>query len=474
MFIGLYNQLFIMSFVSGGLYLILKIINTATKRYFKASWHYYTYIVIYTFLLLPYHKLVSLFNFNPKIENILSLPSIASSANLPLNNRHDLVVMTDITVANASKIVSMIDINFFTYLLITGSMVFIIVILIQNIKIHRRIFGVCRLSDNLQFQDMLLKCKQKMGMSKNMSLYISPYASTPFLYGILRPRIVLPDIQFTAEELQHVFQHELTHWKRHDAWLKFLMLLINAIHWFNPLVYFARLDIDRFCELSCDESAVSSMNIEERRRYCELILGVLWNVTGHNVKLFSAFSDKRKQLERRMNMIMENKSSKSNKRVRILALSLTLALSLGGTMVAYAANSDGKEASIQLGSGEKVAVELYTDSELEQSENDLLDEAANAFDIDTKAWYVSNLEKIDTVLTENFNNDDYNSISQMIYEEYYNDEVDRQPNANILLSKELNAVMIISDDSNNNILCAKTMLDSMGVKDKSWDYQKEK
>lgn len=337
MLIVLYNQLFIMSIVSGLTYLILKILSPVTMKYFKASWYYYTYISIYLFLLLPYHKLVSFFSYNQKIKTVLSLPSLTSSTNLPLMDHHDLVEIADKT-ENASAI----DISFLPCIFLAGTLVFLIVILIQNFKIHNRIFGVCRLSDNLQYKNILLRCKQEMGISRNMSLYISSCISTPFLYGVLKPRIVLPNIQFTVEELQHVFQHELTHWKRHDACLKCVMLFINAIHWFNPLVYFVRHDIERFSELSCDESVVNSMNNEERRRYCELMLGVLWNVTGHNVKLFSAFSDKRKQLERRMNMIMENKSLKSKKWVRMFAVVMALTLTLGGAIIvsAYAAPDD--------------------------------------------------------------------------------------------------------------------------------------
>lgn len=57
-------------------------------------------------------------------------------------------------------------------------------------------------------------------------------------------------------------------------------------------------------------------------------------------------------------MILENKSLKSKKWVRALATTLTLALLLGGTVIAYAANTDGKEVTIQLGAGENVAVNL--------------------------------------------------------------------------------------------------------------------
>lgn len=324
-----------MSVIATGLYLILKAFSIVTMKYFKASWHYYTYTAVYMFLLLPYHKHVPLLDFNQKINTELALPALSSIVRLPSSSSVDFV-----TVVDKTEHVPAPSLDFLPYFLMAGTLAFIIIILIQNVKLYRRIFGVCKLTDKVQYQDILAKCKQEMKMSNCVLIYISPYASTPFLYGVFKPRIVLPDIEFTEEELRYIFRHELTHWKSRDAWLKCLMILINAIHWFNPLAYIARYDIDRFCELSCDESVVGEMNYDERKRYCELILGVLWNVTGHNVKLFSAFSDKRKQLEGRMSMIMKNEGLKRKTWVSMFSVVMAMALILAGAITAYAATGD--------------------------------------------------------------------------------------------------------------------------------------
>ncbi len=344
MLINLYNQLIIMSVVAGGLYLILKLFSGLTMKCFTPSWYYYTYIGIYMFLLLPYHKFLSLFHldFNQNAGNGLVLPTLPSTLELSSPGSNDLVA-----VADKTENVLTFNFDFLPYLLLAGTLAFIVVIMIQNIKLYRRIFSVCRLADEAQFQGILSRCKQKMGISKEVLVYTSPYASTPFLYGVLKPRIVLPDIEFTTEELQHVFYHELTHWKRHDPWLKFLMLLVNAVHWFNPLAYIARYDIDRFCELSCDESVVTSMNTEERRRYCELMLNVLWHATGHNAKLISAFSDKRKQIERRITFMLNCKKMKTSSKILSVVVAVII-MAFGATIVAFANDSSLVEGNPQL------------------------------------------------------------------------------------------------------------------------------
>lgn len=323
-----------MSVVVGGLYLVLRLLSVLTMKYFTAFWHYCTYTAIYLFLLLPYHKLIALFhlNFSQKAGNNFTFPTLPFAIAIATSDRNDFV-----SVEEKTGLELLLDFYFLFYLLIAGTIMFFLVILIQNYKLHCRIFDMCRLTDETQTLEILSKCKQKMRISQNMLVYISPHASTPFLYGILKPRIILPEAEFTMEELECIFYHELTHWKRHDAWLKCLMLLINAVHWYNPLAYIARRDIERHCELSCDESIALTMHHEERRQYCDLLLGVLEHVAMQHAKLYSAFSDKR-QLERRINAIMKIGGLKNKKSVRLLAGTLTLIFLLGGAVTAYAAS----------------------------------------------------------------------------------------------------------------------------------------
>jgi beta-lactamase regulating signal transducer with metallopeptidase domain len=247
---NLYNQLFIMSIAVSVLYLVLRLLNTVTMKCFSAVWHYYTYTLVYMFLLLPYHKLIKIFHqiFGLKSGINSVFPRLSFSIRIPASDFNDLVSV-DMETGMDILLNSLIF-----YLLVAGSAVFLLIVVIQNHMIYRRIFGMCSLADETQTLQVLSKCRQKMKVSQNVLIYTSPYATTPFLFGIFKPRIVLPEAEFTAGELKCIFCHELMHWKRHDAWLKCLMLLANAIHWYNPLAYMARNHIEHLCELSCDES----------------------------------------------------------------------------------------------------------------------------------------------------------------------------------------------------------------------------
>ena len=54
--------------------------------------------------------------------------------------------------------------------------------------------------------------------------------------GLLRPVIVLPP-EVPEADLPLILRHELCHIRRRDLWYKGVMLLANAVHWFNPLVW---------------------------------------------------------------------------------------------------------------------------------------------------------------------------------------------------------------------------------------------
>ena len=106
MLINLYNQLLVMSIVAGALYLILKFFSAATMKYFTASWHYYTYTAIYLFLLLPYHKLISLFHpiFSQKIGNDLDFPAPPSIMRIPISDSNEYAAEVDKTEVVSSLI----------------------------------------------------------------------------------------------------------------------------------------------------------------------------------------------------------------------------------------------------------------------------------------------------------------------------------------------------------------------------------
>ncbi len=94
---------------------------------------------------------------------------------------------------------------------------------------------------------------------------------TPFLLGVLRPRIYLPS-DLPQEALEPVLAHENAHLARLDHWWKPLAFLLLAVYWFHPLVWLAYGLFCRDLELACDERAIRDLDGAGRKAYSLALL----------------------------------------------------------------------------------------------------------------------------------------------------------------------------------------------------------
>ena len=88
----------------------------------------------------------------------------------------------------------------------------------------------------------------------------TPALMEPGLVGIWRPVILLPEgifQQLSGSEIDTILRHELCHHARRDNLMAAMHMLVEAIFWFHPLVWFigARLVEER--EAACDESVLA-------------------------------------------------------------------------------------------------------------------------------------------------------------------------------------------------------------------------
>ena len=105
-------------------------------------------------------------------------------------------------------------------------------------------------------------------------LLTSPAVATPLSVGLFARsvRVVLPERDYTPEELTLIFRHELVHIGREDAWNKFFLVFCTALCWFNPLMWVASKRSSEDLELSCDETVLLESDADTRQRYAALLL----------------------------------------------------------------------------------------------------------------------------------------------------------------------------------------------------------
>lgn len=96
----------------------------------------------------------------------------------------------------------------------------------------------------------------------------------PAVVGIVAPRLVTPAdfvARFTPEERRLVRAHERAHMDRLDPRCNALVLALQCLNWFNPLVHLAAQALRFDQELACDATVMTRLPTE-RRRYADTLL----------------------------------------------------------------------------------------------------------------------------------------------------------------------------------------------------------
>jgi beta-lactamase regulating signal transducer with metallopeptidase domain len=198
-----------------------------------------------------------------------------------------------------------------------------------SFSLHRRLSGLMPLTDPAALS-VWRECCDRMRIRRLPPVVESGAIATPALYGLFRPRLLLPE-GFTAEysraEWRFVFLHELAHLRRRDLPLNWLVTGLQLLHWFNPLLWiaFARWRTDR--EIACDDLALQTAGASHNRAYGRTMLRLLESVSVRYPRpcLVGILEGKR-QLHRRMNMIARPSSA----RRPVVAIGLLTILALVG------------------------------------------------------------------------------------------------------------------------------------------------
>ncbi|MCM1579593.1 MAG: M56 family metallopeptidase, partial [Ruminococcus sp.] len=191
-------------------------------------------------------------------------------------------------------------------------------------------------------------------------MYICDNIETPFVFGIIRPKIYVPR-NLSGEDLRCVMAHERTHIKRGDHIVKLLCIPITAVHWFNPLVWIGcRLMTDDM-ELSCDERALAELGNEEKKAYANALLNM--SVKQNRLFLGGALSFGESGIKGRIKGIL---GAKSPKKAAVIGAAAVIAVS--GVCLLTNAKGGGV---INLGSYENIRLvsaegaEWYSSAEIE-------------------------------------------------------------------------------------------------------------
>ena len=179
-----------------------------------------------------------------------STPTINSGISAINNAVNPIISQSNTPMAGASVNLLQITIGIYEYIWIFGMIALALYTAISYWRLHRKVDTAVRYKDNI-FQ------------SENVS--------SPFVFGIIKPRIYLP-FKMNGQDLEHVVAHEHAHIRRKDHWWKPFGFLLLTIHWFNPLMWMAYVLLCRDIELACDEKVIKELCNEQRGDYTQALV----------------------------------------------------------------------------------------------------------------------------------------------------------------------------------------------------------
>lgn len=134
-----------------------------------------------------------------------------------------------------------------------------------------------RVANDPHLQSLLRSLCSRAGVTHTPTVMLMPAGTTPAIVGVRQPKLLLPEdwqTRFDERSLKHVVLHELLHVRQRDLIWNWAATAVQALHWFNPLVWFvvSRFQADR--ELRCDAGALAILEPSERLDYGHTLLRI--------------------------------------------------------------------------------------------------------------------------------------------------------------------------------------------------------
>lgn len=125
--------------------------------------------------------------------------------------------------------------------------------------------------------EIFKECQKELGVKKGsrVQLRSNDGIRIPFGSGLFTYTVWIPEKKLEEEELRSIFLHELTHFLHRDILTKWITLITNGIHWYNPFFYYYHRKMNLQCELACDEEVIRHLTLEERKNYGLLLIHML-------------------------------------------------------------------------------------------------------------------------------------------------------------------------------------------------------
>ncbi|SDC53492.1 Signal transducer regulating beta-lactamase production, contains metallopeptidase domain [Paenibacillus sp. UNCCL117] len=342
MLIDLFTQLLLVSATTSLLVIALTVCSPLLRKHFTAKWIYWMWIVLAIRLLLPVNYSLP----NPLIEfqvpeppRLANVWQAASASQTPFVSDMAMQPMQQTAASPTSKLLSELALIW-----LVGCVLYLLYHVIGYGLFKRQAFRWSK-PVTRRIVHHMNRISNEMKLRRPVRLLTSEKVPNPMLVGVRKPVLFLPHERFNETELDFILRHELVHYKRHDGFYKLILLLVNAVHWFNPFVWRMVREAGREIEIYCDDTVVHARDLAYRKKYCEAILSAMQGGHPRFSALSIHFSGDKNSMKQRFQSILSMKKRRND--LFLFCTMLMLLVAVG--VLAVCTNGNGVSSTLKSG-----------------------------------------------------------------------------------------------------------------------------
>lgn len=320
----------------GVMVVILMMLTPFLNKRYAAKWKYMIWIFLALRLLIPFSGMggelaagmLSQMERQSASESEEDTGTQAGETGLPVRIVVEIPARMTAPIADWSgeNTAGITLLDFVVSFWMAGSLIFLAVHVISYSHYRRQVLRKGKVIEDRDFFQQMLSLKRELHISRTIRPVEYYKAESPMIIGFIMPILVLPEEQYTEEELFFILKHELVHLKRGDVYFKMLFVAANAVHWFNPLIWTMQKEASVDMEMSCDERVMQGAGYAVRKAYTEILMSVLHKRCAGKNALSTQFYDGKKILKRRFKNILIKKRKKNGAPLLLCTIVITICL----------------------------------------------------------------------------------------------------------------------------------------------------
>lgn len=334
--IKIVQTILIMSATGSIIALLLFALKPIVKNHLPKNTQYYLWVLVLVAFLVPFSTFVSL----PFATPMTAVQEVIDQNIIATDERYEKIAQEQhnkpfesLQTNEQAKIIyenKQWDYNRLLTIPISCGITIFLISIFQYLSFCRKLYHqrIPAKENEIAMLNQLHTGKRKP------HLYRNGLAPTPMLIGMFSPIIYLPNRDYSDMQLKNILLHELTHLQRCDVVIKWIASIVVYIHWFNPVAYLVRREIDKVCELACDEAVITNLDIEGKQSYGNTLIEVAGEMKKPSVLVSTTMCEEKKTLKDRLSAIMHSK--KPTKKVvacscALLAVAICAIIVLGSS-----------------------------------------------------------------------------------------------------------------------------------------------